>query len=407
MDKTINPWRKDFPLLQNDPVMYLDNAATAQRPACVIEAVKAFYEQANANPLRGFYPLSLKATQRYEDARKTVQHFIHAPSERCVIFTRNTTEGLNLVAYSYALHHVKAGDEIVVSIMEHHSNMLPWQMVASQTGATLRYMDCEPDGTLTDETIEQTIGKKTKLVAIGHVSNVFGCVNPVKKIIDRAHAVGAAAVLDAAQSAPHMPLDVQALDADFVAFSGHKLMGPMGIGVLYGREELLDKMPPFLTGGEMIEYVTRTGATYAEVPHKFEAGTVNAAGAYALGEAIRYIEGIGFEEITKREDELTALAMEEMKKNPYVHIIGSDRPEDHHGILAFTVQDVHPHDVAAILDSDKIAVRAGHHCAQPLLAYLKTPSTTRASLAFYNTEEEVLRFTQSLKTLRRRMGYGE
>lgn len=302
MDKTINPWRKDFPLLQNDPVMYLDNAATAQRPACVIEAVKAFYEQANANPLRGFYPLSLKATQMYEDARKTVQRFIHAPSERCVIFTRNTTEGLNLVAYSYALHHVKAGDEIVVSIMEHHSNMLPWQMVASQTGATLRYMDCEPDGTLTDETIEQTIGKKTKLVAIGHVSNVLGCVNPVKKIIDRAHAVGAAAVLDAAQSAPHMPLDVQALDADFVAFSGHKLMGPMGIGVLYGREELLDKMPPFLTGGEMIESVTREGAVFAELPHKFEAGTVNAAGAVGLAAAIEYIQKIGFDAMQKQEN---------------------------------------------------------------------------------------------------------
>ena len=244
-------------------------------------------------------------------------------------------------------------------------------------------------------------------MAITQMSNVLGCVNDIKGIASLCHKKGIVLVADGAQSVPHMPVNVSELDVDFLSFSGHKMLAPMGIGALYGKLEWLEKMPPFLTGGEMIEYVTRTGATYAEVPHKFEAGTVNAAGAYALGEAIRYIERIGFDEITKREDELTALAMEEMKKNPYVHIIGSDRPEDHHGILAFTVQDVHPHDVAAILDSDKIAVRAGHHCAQPLLAYLKTPSTTRASLAFYNTEEEVLRFTQSLKTLRRRMGYGE
>lgn len=407
MDKTINPWRKDFPLLQNDPVMYLDNAATAQRPACVIEAVKAFYEQANANPLRGFYPLSLKATQMYEDARKTVQRFIHAPSERCVIFTRNTTEGLNLVAYSYALHHVKAGDEIVVSIMEHHSNMLPWQMVASQTGATLRYMDCEPDGTLTDETIEQTIGKKTKLVAIGHVSNVLGCVNPVKKIIDRAHAVGAAAVLDAAQSAPHMPLDVQALDADFVAFSGHKLMGPMGIGVLYGREELLDKMPPFLTGGEMIESVTRTGAVYAELPHKFEAGTVNAAGAAGLAAAIRYVQSVGFDTIQQREHDLTVNALECALAVPHVHVLGTDKPEDHNGIITFTVDGVHPHDISEIMASDGVNIRAGHHCAQPLLAHLGLNATARASFAFYNTDEDVDRFIESLSTLRERMGYGK
>lgn len=406
MDKTINPWRKDFPLLQNDPVMYLDNAATAQRPACVIEAVKAFYEQANANPLRGFYPLSLKATQMYEDARKTVQRFIHAPSERCVIFTRNTTEGLNLVAYSYALHHVKAGDEIVVSIMEHHSNMLPWQMVASQTGATLRYMDCEPDGTLTDETIEQTIGKKTKLVAIGHVSNVLGCVNPVKKIIDRAHAVGAAAVLDAAQSAPHMPLDVQALDADFVAFSGHKLMGPMGIGVLYGREELLDKMPPFLTGGEMIESVTREGAVFAELPHKFEAGTVNAAGAVGLAAAIEYIQKIGFDAMQKQENLLVRRVMDGLKGVEHVRVLGSDEPENHTGIVSFVIDGVHPHDVSEILAADGIAVRAGHHCAQPLIMHLGLPATTRASFMFYNTPEEADALVASIADVRRKMGYG-
>ena len=360
MDKTINPWRRDFPLLQSDPVMYLDNAATAQRPACVIEAVKAFYEQANANPLRGFYPLSLKATAMYEDARKTVQRFIHAPSERCVIFTRNTTESLNLVAYSYALHHVK----------------------------------------------EQTIGEKTKLVAIGHVSNVLGCVNPVKKIIDRAHAVGAAAVLDAAQSAPHMPLDVQALDADFVAFSGHKLMGPMGIGVLYGKEDLLDKMPPFLTGGEMIESVTREGAVFAELPHKFEAGTVNAAGAVGLAAAIEYIQKIGFDAMQKQENLLVCRVMDGLKRVDHVRVLGSADPENHTGIVSFVIDGVHPHDVSEILAADGIAVRAGHHCAQPLIMHLGLPATTRASFMFYNTPEEADALVASIADVRRKMGYG-
>ena len=406
MDKTINPWRRDFPLLQSEPVMYLDNAATAQRPACVIEAVKAFYEQANANPLRGFYPLSLKATQMYEDARKTVQRFIHAPSERCVIFTRNTTEGLNLVAYSYAMHNVKAGDEIAVSIMEHHSNMLPWQMVASQTGATLRYMDCEPDGTLTDETIEKTIGEKTKLVAVGHVSNVLGCVNPVKKIIDRAHAVGAVAVLDAAQSAPHMPLDVQALDADFVAFSGHKLMGPMGIGVLYGKEAMLEKMPPFLTGGEMIESVTREGAVFAELPHKFEAGTVNAAGAVGLAAAIDYVQSIGFDAMQQQENLLVRRVMDGLKNVEHVRVLGSGAPENHPGIVSFVIDGVHPHDVSEILAADGIAVRAGHHCAQPLIMLLGLPATTRASVMFYDTLEEADALVASIADVRRKMGYG-
>lgn len=400
-------YRKDFPLLMQDRTVYLDNAATAQRPQCVIDAEMDFYKNHNANPLRGTYPLSVEATDIYEQARARVAQFIHAASTEEVIFTRNTTEGINLVAYSYGLTNLKAGDEILVSIMEHHSNLLPWQMVARMTGASLKFLECGKDGSVDLDLVEKLITDRTKLVAVTQISNVLGRENPVREIAAIAHKKGAVVVVDGAQSTPHKKIDVQALDADFFAFSGHKLFGPMGIGVLYGKKALLDQMPPFLSGGEMIDSVTREGAKFAELPHKFEAGTVNAAGAYALGEAIRYIEGIGFEEITKREDELTALAMEEMKKNPYVHIIGSDRPEDHHGILSFTVQDVHPHDVAAILDSDKIAVRAGHHCAQPLLAYLKTPSTTRASLAFYNTEEEVLRFTQSLKTLRRRMGYGE
>ena len=399
--------REDFPLLKNRDIIYLDNAATSQKPAAVLDAEKQFYEKYNANPFRGLYELSEEATKCYEEARKTVADFLHASCPEEIIFTRNATESLNLAAYTLSEYLLKPGDEIIVSIMEHHSNILPWQQAAKRYGATVKYLECDMDGTIPAERLENMITPHTKIAAITQISNVLGCKNDLKTFAEICHRHGVILVGDGAQSVPHIKVDVQDLGVDFLSFSGHKMLAPMGIGALYGKMEWLEKMPPFLTGGEMIEYVTRTGATYAEVPHKFEAGTVNAAGAYALGEAIRYIEGIGFDEITKREDELTALAMEEMKKNPYVHIIGSDRPEDHHGILSFTVQDVHPHDVAAILDSDKIAVRAGHHCAQPLLAYLKTPSTTRASLAFYNTEEEVLRFTQSLKTLRRRMGYGE
>lgn len=400
-------YRKDFPLLQTNRTIYIDNAATAQKPAVVIEAEKQFYEESNANPLRGFYPLSLRATEVYENARVTVRDFIHADSEKEIIFTRNTTEGLNLVAYSYACHHLKPGDEIAVTIMEHHSNLLPWQMAAQVTGATLRYLECEPDGTLTDETLEIGINEHTRLLAVGHVSNVLGCVNPVRKMADRAHAFGAVVVVDAAQSAPHMPIDVHELQADFLAFSGHKLMAPMGIGVLYGKEALLEEMPPFMTGGEMISSVSREGAVFAELPHKFEAGTVNAAGAAGLATAIHYIEEVGFETIEARELQLTRRAMEGLAKIPHVHVIGSEKPENHTGIVAFTIEQVHPHDVSEILAADGIDVRAGHHCAQPLLTYLKVYNTTRASFMFYNTPEEVDAFVKSVSEVRRKMGYGE
>ena len=404
---TEHDYRQDFPLLQQNQTIYIDNAATAQKPRSVIEAESRFYEESNANPLRGFYPLSLRATEIYENARKIVQNFIQADSEKEIIFTRNTTESLNLVAYSYALNHLHPGDEIAVTIMEHHSNLLPWQMAARVTGATLRYLECEPDGTLTDQTLEEGINEKTKLLAVGHVSNVLGCVNPVRKMADRAHSFGAVVVVDAAQSAPHRKICVKELGADFLAFSGHKLMAPMGIGVLYGREELLEEMPPFLTGGEMIQSVTREGATYAELPHKFEAGTVNAAGAAGLAAAIQYIETIGFETIEAKELALTGRAMERLSKLPHVHIIGSERPENHTGIVAFTIDQVHPHDVSEILAADGIDVRAGHHCAQPLLTYLKVYNTTRASFMFYNTEEEVDAFVRSVADVRRKMGYGE
>ena len=396
--------RQDFPLLRGYQEAYLDNAATAQRPQCVLDAMKHFYENDNANPLRGFYPLSLRATEQYENARKRVREFIGAANANEVIFTRNTTESLNLVAYSYGLSNLKPGDEVAVSILEHHSNMLPWQMVCRSTGATLRYMDCEIDGTLTDETIETVINPHTKIVAVTHVSNVLGCVSPVEKIVKRAHEMRAVVVLDGAQSTPHMPVDVKKLDVDFLAFSGHKLMGPMGIGVLWGRMELLDQMPPFLTGGEMIESVTRDGAVYAEVPHKFEAGTVNAGGAVGLAAAIDYIESIGFPAMEAQEHKLVCRAMEGIAQIPHVHILGAADPANHKGIVNFIVDGVHPHDVAEILESDGVNVRSGHHCAQPLLQHLGCRSSTRASFMFYNTEEEVDRLVESLKNVRGRMG---
>ena len=400
--------RKDFPLLSaQEGAVYLDSAATSQKPACVLEAERTFYEKYNANPLRGLYELSEKATQCYEEARRTVQRFIGAQRTEEIIFTRNATESLNLAAYSLGELLLKPGDEIVVSIMEHHSNIVPWQQAAKRAGAVLKFAECTEQGNIGAKEIAEVLTERTRIVSVTQMSNVLGCVNDIKGIAKLCHEQGILVIADGAQSVPHMPVNVQELDVDFLAFSGHKMLAPMGIGVLYGKKEWLEKMPPFLTGGEMIEYVTREGATYAELPHKFEAGTVNAAGAYALAEAIRYMERIGFEEIVKREEELTAFAMAEMKKLPEIRIIGSEDPADHHGILAFTVKDVHSHDVAEILSADGIGVRAGHHCAQPLMVFLKTPSTARASLSFYNTEEEILRFTESLKTLRRRMGYGE
>ena len=397
--------RCDFPLLIQTSEAYLDNAATSQKPYCVINAVEDFYKHSNANPLRGLYELSVNATDRYENAREAVRKFIHAKESAEIVFTRNATESLNLIAYSYGLSNLREGDEIVVSITEHHSNILPWQMVARSTGAKLVYLECEQDGRITDEAIDKTITEKTRLVAVGEVSNVTGRRNPVEKIIEKAHSVGAVTVVDGAQSTPHMAVDVQAMNTDFFAFSGHKLLGPMGIGVLYGKRELLEAMPPFLTGGEMIQTVSREGAVWAELPHKFEAGTVNAADAVGLHAAIDYITGLGFDAITEREDALTAYAMEGMKKIPHLHLIGSEDPAEHNGILNFVIDGVHPHDISAILDADGIDVRAGHHCAQPLLNHLGYRSTTRASLMFYNTEEEVRRLLGSLASVRSRMGY--
>lgn len=407
IEEQVLKYREDFPIFSQNNVAYLDNAATAQRPVQVLEAVNDFYETKNANPLRGLYKLGVNATEAYESARETVRKFLNAPSAANIVFTRNATESINLVAYSYGLNFIKPGTEIVVSIAEHHSNMLPWQMVARQTGATLKYLECDEQGGYSDSALEAAITDKTALVAMAQISNVFGRENPIKKIAALAHKHGAVMLVDAAQSAPHIKIDVADLNVDFLAFSGHKLMAPMGIGVLYGKTELLEKMPPFLSGGEMIEYVTTEGATYAELPHKFEAGTVNAGGACGLAAAIDYIEAVGFDNISQWENHLSEIAISGLKKIGDVNIIGSENSSQHCGIITFTVNGVHPHDISAILDADGIAIRAGHHCAQPLIKYLGTPSTARASFFFYNTEEEVRRFVKSVSELRRKMGYGE
>ena len=406
-------YRKDFKIFDdplNAGLVYLDTAATSQRPECVVQALSDFYRKDNANPLRGLYALSVRATDDYEMARATVGKFINSKSSQEIIFTRNTSESLNLVAYSYGLANVQEGDEIVISAMEHHSNILPWQMVCQQKKASLVWLECDESGVIPETEWKSKIGSKTKIVSIAQVSNVFGITNPVKQIAEYAHKVGncgkgAVVVCDGAQSTPHFKVDVQDLNVDFFAFSGHKVCGPMGIGVLYGKKEILEIMNPFMRGGEMIEYVTRESATYAEVPHKFEAGTVNAGGAVGLARALEYINQVGLSEIEKSDNHLASLIMEELAGNPFVHVIGHKDPEKHCGIVTFTIDGVHPHDIASILDSENVAIRAGHHCAQPLMQKLGVGSTARASCYFYNTEDEALIFVEKVKGIRKIMGY--
>lgn len=406
-------YRKDFKIFDdplNAGLVYLDTAATSQRPECVVQALSDFYRKDNANPLRGLYALSVRATDDYEMARATVGKFINSKSSQEIIFTRNTSESLNLVAYSYGLANVQEGDEIVISAMEHHSNILPWQMVCQQKKASLVWLECDESGVIPETEWKSKIGSKTKIVSIAQVSNVFGITNPVKQIAEYAHKVGncgkgAVIVCDGAQSTPHFKVDVQDLNVDFFAFSGHKVCGPMGIGVLYGKKEILEIMNPFMRGGEMIEYVTRESATYAEIPHKFEAGTVNAGGAVGLARALEYIQQVGLSEIEKSDNHLASLIMEELAGNPFVHVIGHKDPEKHCGIVTFTIDGVHPHDIASILDSENVAIRAGHHCAQPLMQKLGVGSTARASCYFYNTEDEALIFVEKVKGIRKVMGY--
>ena len=400
--------RNDFPILRDHPdVVYFDNAATAQRPSCVTEEIRKFYDETNANPLRGLYDWSMEATARYEEARAVCASFLGAARPEELIFTRNTTEAINLVAYAFGAEHISAGDEIVLSVTEHHSNILPWQMLAEKNGAALVWLEPDEEGVITAEEYRAKITEKTKLVAIGHVSNVLGVTHPVKEIAAYAHEKGAVVVVDGAQAVPHTTVDVKELDADFYAFSGHKLMGPMGIGALYGKYALLEQMQPFLRGGEMIEYVTREEATWAEVPHKFEAGTVNAADACGMARAVRYLQDIGWDFLRKQEDLLVTKMMAEMEQLPYIRIFGSKDPAKHNGIVTFTIEGVHPHDISSVLNEDRVCIRAGHHCAQPLMQFLKVGSTARASVYFYNTEEEVDIFLRHLKNIRGVMGFRE
>lgn len=404
--------RKDFPIFsaeENKGLIYFDSAATSQRPLCVIDAVSEFYKKHNANPLRGLYNLSMRATDAYEESRAVVAKFVNASEASEIVFTRNTSESLNLIARSYGTSVLKEGDEVVISCMEHHSNILPWQDVCRATGAKLVWLESDDEGIISKEEYESKITSKTKIVSVAHVSNVFGITNPVKEIASYAHKVGnggkgAVVVIDGAQSLPHIKVDVKEIGADFFAFSAHKLCGPMGIGGLYGRKELLEAMPPFLSGGEMIEYVTREGATYAEVPHKFEAGTVNAADAVGFAKAIEYISNIGLSSIEENDNYLAKVLYEGLSSNPHVHIIGNKDPSRHSGIITFTIDGVHPHDIASILDSENIAVRAGHHCAQPLMQKLGVGSTARASCYFYNTEEEAQIFIEKVSRVREWMG---
>ena len=399
--------RNQFPLFNKYPeVAYLDSAATTQKPGAVLDAMREYYEESNANPLRGLYTLSQKATDAYEDAREAVRRFLNADSTEEIIFTRNASESLNLVAYSYG-SLLRRGDEIVVTVMEHHSNLIPWQQAASRTGAVLKFVECDEQGIITEDAFLSALTEHTRIVAMTQVSNVLGVQNDVRRFAELAHAAGAVFVCDGAQSVPHMPVDVKALGVDFLAFSGHKMCGPMGIGALYARRDLLKKMPPFLCGGEMIEYVTRSGATWAELPHKFEAGTVNAGGAVGLAAAINYYNTLGFDNIVRREEELGRLTFDALSSVPHLHIIGGQNAESHHGIFTFTLDGAHPHDIAEILNADNVCIRAGHHCAQVLMQQMCVNATARVSLAFYNTEKEINRLAESLSTVRRRLGYAE
>lgn len=398
-------FRRDFPLLNQTmngrPIVYLDNGATTQKPESMIQAMCGYYGGCNANPHRGAYALSIEATDIYENTRERVRRFINAPKAEEIIFTKNATEALNLVAYSYGRTKLGPGDEILLTIAEHHSNLVPWQEAAKATGAKLNYIYLEPDGNLSQKDIETKITPRTKVVAVTHVSNVLGLVNPVRDIADRAHDAGTVVVVDGAQSVAHMAVDVQALGADFFAFSGHKMLSPMGIGVLYGRRELLSAMPPFLTGGDMIEYVSEQETTFAELPAKFEAGTQNVGGAAGLTAAIDYLEKLGFDRIAAIEQELLDYALPQLKALPYVELYGCDTTRNNKtGIITFNVKDVHPHDVSTILDAEGVAVRGGHHCAQPLMTYLGQNATCRASFYFYNTKDDVDRWIAALKKVR-------
>ena len=389
-------YKKDFPVLMNRKVAYLDSGATTQKPEMVLNAVDKYYKDHNANPHRGAYSLSMEATEDYENGRDKVAKFINASREE-VIFTKNASEALNLVAYAYGLDNLNENNEIVLSIMEHHSNLVPWQYVSRKTGAKLKYMYINDNFELDIDEVKAKITDKTKVVGIVHVSNVTGTINDVRTIIDYAHKKGAVVVLDVSQSIPHMKIDVKELDADFIAFSGHKMLAPLGIGVLYGKKELLTKMTPFLYGGDMIEYVYEDHTTFAPLPSKFEAGTQNVGGVVGLAAAIDYIESVGYDNIQKIEKKLVDYAVEKLSKLDYITMYMTKNIENHSSVISFNINGVHPHDVASILDNEGVCVRSGNHCAQPLLRYIGIDSTCRASFYLYNTKEDVDRLVAAIE----------
>ncbi len=397
--------RRDFPILEElvngKPVVYLDSTASSLRPEPVIEAMLEYYHKSNANIHRGVYRWSDEATFKYERAHGKVAWLLNAKSRKEIIFTRNATEALNLIAFTWGKVNIKAGDEIVSTIMEHHSNIVPWQQLAAEKGATVRYIGITEDGKLDLSNIDEIINEKTKLVAVTHMSNVLGTINPIIELTKKAHAVGAIMVVDAAQSVPHMPVDVQALDADFLAFSGHKMCGPTGIGVLWGKRELLEAMPPFMTGGDMIRSVTLEGSTWNELPWKFEAGTPAIAEGIGLGAAVDYLQAFGMPALRSHEIEITRYALGQIREIPDITIFGPRKAEEKGGVISFNLGDVHPHDLATMLDREGIAVRAGNHCAMPLTDYLDVPATTRASFYLYNTFEEVDKLVDALHKARR------
>ena len=398
----MNPYeiRKLFPILDQEvngePLVYLDSAATSQKPNIVIEAIEKYYREYNSNVHRGVHTLGTKATDAYEGAREKVRKFINATSTEEIIFTKGTTASLNIVARSYGLANLQQGDEIAITYMEHHSNIIPWQQVAKQTGAVLKYIPLQEDGTISLDDVRATVTNATKIVSVMQVSNVLGSINPVKDIAKIAHEHGAIMVVDGAQSTPHMKVDVQDLDCDFFAFSGHKMVGPTGIGVLYGKKELLEKMEPVEFGGEMIDFVGLYESTWKELPWKFEGGTPIIAGAIGLGAAIDFLEEVGLDQIEQHEHKLAAYAMEKMSTIDGITIYGPKDAAKRAGVITFNLDDVHPHDVATVLDADGIAVRAGHHCAQPLMKWLHVSATARASFYLYNTEEDIDKLVSSL-----------
>jgi cysteine desulfurase / selenocysteine lyase len=405
-----NNFLLDFPTLNQNinenRLVYLDSAATTQKPLSVIKAVDEYYHLNNANPHRGAYHLSIKATEAYEKAREDVRNFINASKTSEIVFTKNATEAFNLLAYSYGMSFIESGDEIVLSIAEHHSNLVPWQIVAKAKGAVLKYMYLNEEGIISEEEIENKITERTKLVSVTHVSNALGIINPIEHIIKKAHSVGAVVIIDGSQSVPHMKVDVQELNADFMVFSGHKMLAPMGIGVLYGKEAHLDMMPPFLYGGDMIEYVEEQRSTFAELPYKFEGGTQNVGGAVGLSAAIEYLNNIGMDNVKASEKAMVSYAFLKLNEIPYISVYGTQEIDKKAGVISFNVNEVHPHDTATILDSYGIAIRAGHHCAQPLMKYLGLNSTCRASFYFYNNIKDIDVLADSLKNVRKWLGYG-